>query len=143
MKTKVLLLIGVVIVLVISAFQNNETWTDKQLMEPADLAKVLNDTKNVKPIVYAIGFAGGIKGSIEMGPAREKDNLDKLKAALTKLPKDADVVIYCGCCPFKNCPNVRPAFALLNEMKFTHPRLLNLSHNLKADWIDKGYRVDK
>jgi hypothetical protein len=28
-------------------------------------------------------------------------------------------------------------------MGFTHPRLLNLSHNLKADWIDKGYPMEE
>jgi len=52
-------------------------------------------------------------------------------------------VIYCGCCPFEHCPNVRPAFQLLNEMKFTNQKLLNLSTNLKTDWIDKGYPVAK
>ena len=41
--------------------------------------------------------------------------------------------------PYKNCPNVRPAFTLLNEMKFTNHKLLDLPANLKVDWIDKGY----
>jgi thiosulfate/3-mercaptopyruvate sulfurtransferase len=49
------------------------------------------------------------------------------------------VVIYCGCCPFSRCPNVRPAFELLKEMKFTMPRLLNLPHSLNDDWVSKGY----
>jgi hypothetical protein len=52
------------------------------------------------------------------------------------------VVIYCGCCPFAKCPNVRPAFSTLLGMGFKNPRLLNLSHNLKADWIDKGYPLE-
>ncbi|MBI4946285.1 MAG: rhodanese-like domain-containing protein [Bacteroidetes bacterium] len=121
-------------------FQNgNDPWAEKQLMTPADLAKILNDSKSKQPIILSIGFGGGIKGSIEMGAAKEKEGIKNLKKELTKLPKDADIVIYCGCCPFEHCPNIRPAFQLLNEMKFTNHKLLNLSHNLKTDWIDKGY----
>lgn len=111
-------------------------------MNPADLAKILNDSASKKPYLFSI-FYGGIKNSIDIGPANEKGNLEKLKKQLSNLPKDADIVIYCGCCPFKDCPNIRPAFKLLNEMKFTNHKLLNLSHNLKVDWIDKGYPMNK
>lgn len=120
-----------------------EPWTEQQLIQPEDLAKKLNDEKANKPIILSVGPGGGIKGSIEFGSAKEKENIEKLKAYLTKLPKDAEIVIYCGCCPFAPCPNIRPSFHLLSEMKFTNHKLLNLSHNLKADWIDKGYPMDK
>lgn len=149
MKTKKSLIILFVIVAVAFAFnkfsfQNeNDPWTEKQLMNPADLAKILNDSKNKKPILLSIGFGGGIKNSIEIGAAKEKEGIEKLKQELSKLSKDTDIVIYCGCCPFEPCPNIRPAFKLLNEMKFTNHKLLNLSHNLKVDWIDKGYPVNE
>lgn len=117
----------------------NDPWQKNQLIEPLDLAKIINDNSAKKPIIYSIGPGGNIKGSIEMGAAQEKESLDKLKAALNKLDKKTELVIFCGCCPFEHCPNVRPAFNLLNEMKFTNHKLLNLSHNLKVDWIDKGY----
>jgi thiosulfate/3-mercaptopyruvate sulfurtransferase len=143
MRTNLFLLFGGLFAFAAFACQTNEPWTEKQLMEPADLANILNDSKAVKPLVYSIGFAGGIKGSKEMGAARDQVNLDKLKSELEKLPKNSNVVIYCGCCPFANCPNVRPAFRLLKEMKFTNAKLLNLSHNLKTDWIDKGYPVEQ
>ena len=120
-----------------------EPWTEQQLIQPEDLAKNLNDEKVNKPIILSVGPGGGIKGSIEFGSAKEKENIEKLKAYLTKLPKDAEIVIYCGCCPFAPCPNIRPSFQLLSEMKFTNHKLLNLSHNLKADWIDKGYPMNK
>lgn len=126
----------------IFAFQTGEPWTEKQLMSPADLAKIVNDTKATKPIIYCIGPSGNIKGGIEIGAAQEKENLDKLKTALSKLPKNAGIVVFCGCCPFEHCPNIRPAIKLLNEMKFTNYKLLNLSHNLKVDWIDKGYPMN-
>jgi hypothetical protein len=117
----------------------NEPWTSKQLMEPAVLAKILNDPKSAKPIIYSVGPGGDIPGSIEMGAAQDAANLKNLKSALSNLDKDADIVIFCGCCPFEHCPNIRPAMQLLNEMKFTSHKLLNLSHNLKVDWIDKEY----
>lgn len=116
-----------------------EPWTTGQLMAPADLAAVMNDPKQKKPIIICVGPGALIRGSLDMGPAKEKENLEKLRRALNKLPRDADVVIYCGCCPFDHCPNIRPAFNLLNEMKFSNAHLLNLEHNLKMDWIAKGY----
>lgn len=125
------------------SFQGNDPWAEKQLLNPADLAKILNDSKSKKPIILSIGFGGGIINSVEVGAARDKEGIENLKKVLNKLPKDADIVIYCGCCPFKNCPNIRPAFKLLNEMKFTNHKLLNLTQNLKVDWIDKGYPVNQ
>lgn len=119
-----------------------EPWTQDQLLEPSELAKTLNDNKTVQLYIYSIGPAATIKNSIDIGPVQDKDNLNKLKQQLSKLPKDADIVIYCGCCPFVHCPNIRPAFTLLNEMKFTNQKLLNLQHNIKVDWIDKGYPVN-
>lgn len=138
-----ILLIGIFSLSLISQAKTNELWTKNQLMDPADLAKILNDSKSKKPLIYSIGFGGNIKGSIEMGAAKDDENLEKFKGVLQKLPKDADIVIYCGCCPFEHCPNVRPAFKLLNEMHFTNHKLLNLSHNLKVDWIDKGYPMNE
>jgi thiosulfate/3-mercaptopyruvate sulfurtransferase len=122
---------------------NTEPWTENQLMPPAELAKVINDKKAHQPVVFSIGPGAIIKGSIDIGPGRDKGNLAKLKEALSKLPKDANIVIYCGCCPFEHCPNIRPAFQLLNEMKFTNQKLLNLQKNIKVDWIDKGYPVSE
>ncbi|HLG38860.1 MAG TPA: hypothetical protein VI461_04290 [Chitinophagaceae bacterium] len=114
-------------------------WQENQLMPPEELAKVINDKNAHQPIVFSIGPGAIVKGSIDVGAAKEKDNLKKLKEQLKKLPKDTAIVIYCGCCPFDHCPNIRPAFTLLNEMKFTNHKLLNLPKNIKVDWIDKGY----
>jgi len=122
---------------------NTEPWTENQLMPPAELAKVINDKNAHQPVVFSIGPGAIIKGSIDIGPGRDKGNLTKLKEALSKLPKDANIVIYCGCCPFEHCPNIRPTFQLLNEMKFTNQKLLNLQKNIKVDWIDKGYPVSE
>jgi hypothetical protein len=121
---------------------DQDPWTNEQLMEPADLAKLINDSSPSKPIIYDIGPGGNIRGGIAIGPTKEKDNLKKLREELGKLDKDTAIVIYCGCCPFVHCPNIRPAFDLLNDMKFTNHKLLNLPKNLKVDWIDKGYPTE-
>lgn len=86
-----------------------------------------------------MGPSGLIKGATEIGPAQEEESLKKLRAALANVPKDQMVVVYCGCCPFEPCPNIRPAFRTLKEAGFANARLLNMPHNLKADWIDQGY----
>jgi hypothetical protein len=112
-------------------------------MAPEALNKILRDTLQKHPVVICVGPGAEIRGSLDTGPAQEKEGLEKLKRELAGLPKDADIVIYCGCCPFDHCPNIRPAFRLLNEMRFTHQRLLNIPHNIKTDWIDKGYLVNK
>jgi thiosulfate/3-mercaptopyruvate sulfurtransferase len=118
-----------------------EPWTEQQLLAPASLASVIRNASAKKPVIICVGPGALIKGSIDIGPAKEKENLEKLKDQLSRLPKNADIVVYCGCCPFEHCPNIRPAFILLNQMKFTNARLLNLEHNIKTDWVAMGYPV--
>ena len=122
---------------------SQEPWSAKQLMEPADLAKTMANPKAHQPYIFCIGPGAMIKNSIDIGPGKEKANLDKFKQELSKLPKDANIVIYCGCCPFDHCPNIRPAFTLLNDMKFTNHKLLDIPHNIKTDWKDHNYPVQK
>lgn len=119
--------------------QQKDPWTKDQLVEPAVLAKQLDLPKDKRPVIIDVGPAGVIKGAVEAGPAEDKDGITKLKTILKTVPKNKEVVIYCGCCPFDKCPNVRPAFKTLLYMGFENPRLLDLSQNLKANWIDKGY----
>ena len=148
-KTKITLLAVSFIVMTtfasrgFSAEQDKEPWTQQQLLEPADLAKILNGPKATQPIVYSIGPGAIIKNSIHIGPAGERDHLKKFKQQLDKLPKEANIVIYCGCCPFNKCPNIRPAFKLMNEMGFKNHKLLNLPRNIKVNWLDKGYPVNE
>lgn len=144
-KTKKSFLSQLVIATIIVAFQNvsaqtsNEPWFSKQLIQPSELAKIINEKTT---FIFNIGPAGLIKNAIEIGEGQDKNNVEKLKNEVSKLPKDANIVIYCGCCPFGDCPNIRPTFKLLNDLKFTNHKLLNLPENLKVDWIDKGYPMN-
>jgi hypothetical protein len=122
--------------------QSDNPWTEKQLKDPAILAATIADPKAPRPVIFNIGPVQQIKGAIAIGPATKPDNLEKLKLQLAKLPKDKEVIIYCGCCPYSRCPNVRPAFELLQKLKFKNAKLLNLPSNLKDDWIDKGYPLE-
>jgi len=122
--------------------QSDEPWTDKQLKDPAVLAAAITDSKAPRPVIFNVGPVQQIKGAIAIGPASKPDNLEKLKQQLAKLPKDKEVIIYCGCCPFRRCPNVRPAFELLQKLKFKNAKLLNLPTSLNDDWISKGYPME-
>lgn len=123
--------------------QSAEPWQPRQLMEPAALAATLTSPDSAKPLVISIGPAATIKTSVAVGPAQEAENLTKLETMLKHVDRNQPLVIYCGCCPFAHCPNIRPAFTLLNKMNFKNPRLLNLATNLKVDWLDKGYPVNE
>jgi thiosulfate/3-mercaptopyruvate sulfurtransferase len=141
-KNSLFIAIGAFILLSVAmAFSKKQTepWRPNQLMEPKELADMISGSLTVKPLIIDIGPAGLIKDAIHIGAVHENQNLDKLKEILSNENRDREIVIYCGCCPFQNCPNIRPAFTLLNEMKFTKQKLLNLPHNLKADWINNGY----
>jgi len=102
------------------------------------LSATLKSNKDV-PVIFSIGPGAVIPSSKEIGMIKEADNMNKFKEALSKLPKDTRIVVYCGCCPYEHCPNVRPAIQLMNEMKFTNYKLLDLPHNIRVDWIQKGY----
>jgi len=119
----------------------DEPWKASQLLAPSELAHTLQTPSEVQPTIYSIGPGAVIKNSIEIGPTQQKENLQKLEAQLRALPKGAPLVIYCGCCPFNKCPNIRPAFTLLNDLHFTHHKLLNLTQNVKTNWIDIRYPV--
>ena len=119
------------VVIAQTGWKNAEPWRPDQLLEPADLAAAIVDPAAAKPLIISIGPAASIKSSVGVGPASEAENIAKLEKLLSKEPKNRAIVIYCGCCPFKNCPNVRPAFTKLNEMGFTNHKLLNLAKNLK------------
>jgi rhodanese-related sulfurtransferase len=120
------------------AAQNPVNWVPGQLIEPTQLAQAITSNKDV-PTILSVGPGAPIPHSVEIGSIKDADSFEKFKQQLSTLKKDASIVVYCGCCPFEHCPNVRPAIATLKEMKFTNYKLLNLPKNLKADWLDKGY----
>lgn len=123
----------------IFAQQNQEPWNSNQLLEPATLASRINQGQTDNLLILSVGPDAVIKGSVEIGPAQEQANIKKLKSYLKNVPKGKEVIIYCGCCPFNKCPNIRPAFKVVKDIGFKYPKLLNLYKNVKVDWLDKDY----
>ena len=121
--------------------QNPINWKSEDLLEPKELSATIKSDKNI-PLIFSIGPGAIIPHSKDIGMVKEAENMQKFKEQLSTLPKDTQIVIYCGCCPYEHCPNVRPAIELLKDMKFTNYKLLDLPHNIKIDWIDKGYPTE-
>jgi thiosulfate/3-mercaptopyruvate sulfurtransferase len=116
---------------------------DLNVIQPADFSKDVKST-----LIIHVGFnvlyrATRIPGSLYAGPASKPEGIEDLKKAVAGQPKDRQIVLYCGCCPWDKCPNIRPAFALLRELGFKNVKALELPENLKTDWIDKGYPTDR
>ena len=119
-----------------------------QQIEPAALLALLKAGGKDKPLVLQVGsrvmFAQAhIVGSKFAGPGSQADGLQLLASKVASLPKSAPMVIYCGCCPWPRCPNMEPAFAKLHTMGFTNVKALYLANNFGADWVNKGYPVEK
>jgi hypothetical protein len=108
-----------------------------------DLAHALADSTAAHPVLLHVGFAplyrsGHIPGSRYVGPGSKPDGIAALKQALGALPPDRAVVLYCGCCPWQDCPNVRPAYEAAMSSGHGNVRVLYITGNLERDWIAKG-----
>ena len=126
-----------------------EAWTEAQVLHAADLARELgNANGGSAPTIIYVGFrtlfeGGHVPNASFHGTASKEEGLAELKKWLSTLPRSTNLVIYCGCCPFDRCPNIRPAYTALHEMGFTHLRVLVLPTSFAADWVEKGYPMQK
>jgi thiosulfate/3-mercaptopyruvate sulfurtransferase len=124
----------------------DDPWTPIQTVQPADLANELQQEKDPYPTVIYVGvkalYEGAhIPGAVFYGPGSSEQGLAELKKFAKTLPKNADLVLYCGCCPLDKCPNLRPAFAALQAGGFARLRVLLLPTSFNADWVEKGFPV--
>ncbi len=81
------------------AQQTQNPWKDSQLMDPALLASRIVKQKTKDLLIISVGPEAIIKGSVDIGPTHEPENLEKLRNYLKNIPKNKEIVIYCGCCP--------------------------------------------
>jgi hypothetical protein len=120
-----------------------DPWTDKDLIQPDQVAKDIRT-----PLIIHVGFpvlyrSTHITGSVYAGPGSKEEGLADLNKLVAGQPRNREIILYCGCCPWDKCPNIRPAFAELRKLGFTHVKAMVVDTNLKTDWTDKGYPTDK
>ena len=120
---------------------------DLPLIQPKELAEVLAKD-GAKPVIIQVGpnvmyRSKHISGAVYAGPGSKQEGLDMLKAAVAKYPKDRNIVLYCGCCPWDRCPNVAPAMALLKDLGYTKVKAMYVKENFKTDWVDPGYPAEQ
>ncbi|HLW81434.1 MAG TPA: rhodanese-like domain-containing protein [Candidatus Acidoferrales bacterium] len=121
-------------------------WKYARQISAAELAKRISGPKNARPIILQVGFkvlydGGHIPGAIFAGPASNAEGLARLKSAAEKIPHNKEVIIYCGCCPWEKCPNIRPAYEELRRMGFSRLVVLLIPQDFAHDWVDQGYPV--
>jgi thiosulfate/3-mercaptopyruvate sulfurtransferase len=126
-----------------------DPWTAAQIVQPADLVAELGNAKSAnRPVVACVGFrtlyeGAHVPGAVFHGAASTATGLEDLKKWAQGLPRSANLVIYCGCCPLAHCPNIRPAFEALRDMGFSHLRVLFLPNDFATDWVAKGYPTER
>ena len=122
-------------------------WKSNQLIKPEELVKILSGKSKNKPLVLQVGFevlhrGGHIDNSVYAGPASTPDGIAALKEALKNIPKNKPIVLYCGCCPWNECPNIYPAFETTAKLGFKNVKVLYIPSSFRDDWIVKGYPTE-
>lgn len=118
-------------------------WKDARQISPQELAGKLRARAGAAPVVLQVGFkalydGGHIPGAIFAGPAGTPRGLAELRSVAEKIPRSREVVLYCGCCPWEKCPNIRPAWEALARMHFRHLVVLVIPQDFAHDWVGQG-----
>ncbi len=125
-----------------------DPWLASETISPADFAKQLQAKSDPSLKFIYVGvrtlYSGAhIPAAVFHGSGSTPQGIDELKKFAATLPKDSHILIYCGCCPLERCPNLRPAYSALHDLGFTNLKVLILPTSFAADWIEKGYPVEK
>jgi thiosulfate/3-mercaptopyruvate sulfurtransferase len=126
--------------------QTDTTIPPQAILQPAELVPLLNSS--AKPLVLQTGShvlyaEAHIPGAEYAGPAGTSAGIEVLRQRVAGLNKDSLIVIYCGCCPWIRCPNIKPAYQQLRSLGFTNVKALYIADNFGTNWVDKGYPVTK
>jgi len=113
-----------------------------------DMLKTLQTGSKEKPLMLQVGShvlfsQAHIPGSEYVGQASTEAGLQQLRQRVEPLARSKFIVLYCGCCPWGHCPNVKPANDALAAMGFTHVKVLYIPDNFGTNWVDKGYPTAK
>jgi len=119
-----------------------------QLMSPEELLQAIQAAGGEKPLILNVGpsllyMQAHVPGSEYIGAGSTPQGIESLRRRVKTLPHSTFIVLYCGCCPWEHCPNVRPAFNELRKSGFSNVRVLYIANDFGKDWVDKGYPVVK
>ncbi|MFI5253513.1 MAG: rhodanese-like domain-containing protein [Bacteroidota bacterium] len=125
-----------------------DPWPAGDILKPEALNKMISAKHKTKIMVIHTGppalfTVEHIPGAVAVGQVGDPKGVETLKAQLKKIPKSREIVIYCGCCPWKHCPNIRPAYSITKQMGFKKVKVLDLPSTFKLDWTNKGFPVEK
>ena len=139
MKKVLLLAIG----LMAGGFTQAQTWKKEQIMPTAELSEKIKTAAKDVPVVFNVGPMENIKGAVFVGRATSATFPDQLKRELNMVPKTRTVVVYCGCCSFSSCPNLKPAYDAVVALGYKNARVLDLPEGIKPDWVAKKYPMEE
>jgi hypothetical protein len=117
---------------------------ETDLIQPSDFAGTLAASGGSKPLILQVGFRKAyvqahIPGSEYVGAASDEDGLKSLRQRVAALAHDSPIVIYCGCCPWRKCPNIAAAYDELQRLGFKNVKVIHISEDFGTDWVDKGF----
>ncbi len=120
-------------------------WPRQKFIEPDALALQLD---GAVPSIVNVGpeilfHNAHVPGAEYAGEAGSAQGIEQLAAHVATWPRDRTLIVYCGCCPWKNCPNIRPAYERLGSMGFKDVRVLDLPVSFRVNWVQKGLPIAK
>jgi len=138
LATLFLVLAGTVV-----SYSQTPLWSKEQLMPTKDLAEKINTNAKDKPLVLNVGPMELIKGAVDVGRATSVTGIEKIKSTLAMENKNRTVVVYCGCCSYASCPNIKPAYDAVISAGFKNAKVLELPEGIKPDWVAKDYPMEQ
>ena len=127
----------------ISSNFQTPTWKKEQLMSTVELANKIKLNTKDKPLIFNVGPMENIKDAIAVGAATNLTFASKIQSYLAMENKTKAIVVYCGCCSYASCPNIKPAYDILIAQGFKNTKVLELPEGIKPDWVAKGFPMEK
>ncbi|MBL7918716.1 MAG: rhodanese-like domain-containing protein [Bacteroidia bacterium] len=125
------------------SYSQTPLWSKEQLMPTKELADKINTNAKDKPLVLNVGPMELIKGAVDVGRATSVTGIEKIKSTLAMENKNRTVVVYCGCCSYASCPNIKPAYDAVISAGFKNAKVLELPEGIKPDWVAKDYPMEQ
>lgn len=121
---------------------------DSAQISPQALVRILQSNQSAKLLILNVGprvlyAQARVRGAEFIGPTSDPRGLAALRQRVKGLPKNKQIILYCGCCPWDRCPNVGPGYTEMKKLGFTNVKVLYIAHNIGMDWVDQGYPTDR